>query len=145
MFSGTILSNLSLLTTIRVSTCFLNSTIASSACFIRFLPSKANGFVTTPTVRHPSSLAISATTGPAPLPVPPPIPAVMNTISDPEHISFNSFIFSSALSFPTEGIPPAPSPRVSDRPMLSTLGARDLARACASVLTAQNDTPSMRV
>mmetsp|Transcript_4911 Transcript_4911/g.11243 ORF Transcript_4911/g.11243 Transcript_4911/m.11243 type:complete len:283 (-) Transcript_4911:583-1431(-) len=145
VFSGTILKSLSLLTTINVSTCFLNSLIAASACCIRFLPSNAKGLVTTPTVKHPSSRAISATTGPAPLPVPPPMPAVMNTISLPLQICDISLWFSLADSAPTEGRPPAPRPRVIMRPMLRTFGARDLARAWASVLTAQKETPSMRV
>mmetsp|Transcript_18986 Transcript_18986/g.44475 ORF Transcript_18986/g.44475 Transcript_18986/m.44475 type:complete len:261 (+) Transcript_18986:451-1233(+) len=129
VFSGTILRSLSLLTTINVSTCLRSSTMAASACFIRFRPSNANGLVTTPTVRHPSSRAISATMGPAPEPVPPPIPAVMKTMSLPLQISLISAVFSSALSFPTSGTPPAPSPRVSDRPMFSTFGLRLLARA----------------
>ena len=49
------------------------------ACFMRFLPSKANGLVTTPTVRAPISLAIFAKTGAAPVPVPP--AALTNAIS----------------------------------------------------------------
>ena len=44
------------------------------------LPSNANGFVTIPTVRMPCSFAISAMIGAEPVPVPPPIPAVINTI-----------------------------------------------------------------
>ena len=53
------------------------------AWFCLFLPSQVNGFVTTAIVKIPSSLAIFATTGAAPVPVPPPIPAVINTISEP--------------------------------------------------------------
>ena len=37
------------------------------------------GYVTTPTVRMPASLDMRATTGAAPVPVPPPMPAVMKT------------------------------------------------------------------
>src|SRR5690606_42010471 len=48
-----------------------------------FLPSKGNGLVTTATVKIPNSRAISATTGAAPVPVPPPIPAAINIISAP--------------------------------------------------------------
>ena len=48
---------------------------------MRALPSKAKGLVTTPTTKMPISLAICATTGAAPVPVPPPIPAVTNNIS----------------------------------------------------------------
>ncbi len=54
----------------------------TAATFWR-LPSKAKGLVTTATVRMPSSRAISATTGAAPVPVPPPMPAVMNSMSAP--------------------------------------------------------------
>ena len=46
-----------------------------SALRMRVLPSKANGLVTTAMVRIPMSRAISATTGAAPVPVPPPMPA----------------------------------------------------------------------
>ena len=55
----------------------------SSAAFMRREPSKPNGLVTMPTVSAPSSRAIRATTGAAPVPVPPPSPAVMNTMSEP--------------------------------------------------------------
>jgi len=41
------------------------------------------GLVTTPTVRMPSERATSAITGAAPVPVPPPMPAVMNTMCAP--------------------------------------------------------------
>ena len=46
-------------------------------------PSKPNGLVTMPTVSAPSSRAMRATTGAAPVPVPPPSPAVMKTMSEP--------------------------------------------------------------
>jgi hypothetical protein len=46
-----------------------------------------NGFVTTATVRMPSSFASCATTGAAPVPVPPPMPAVMNSMSAPSMTS----------------------------------------------------------
>ena len=58
-----------------------NATTAStpdSAWVIRRFPSKLNGFVTTPIVRAPTSLATLATTGAPPVPVPPPSPAVTN-------------------------------------------------------------------
>ena len=42
-----------------------------------------NGFVTQATVSAPSSFAMAATTGAAPVPVPPPMPAVMKTMSAP--------------------------------------------------------------
>ena len=50
---------------------------------MRRRPSNGNGLVTTATVRMPISLASCATTGAAPVPVPPPMPAVMNTMSAP--------------------------------------------------------------
>mmetsp|Transcript_18546 Transcript_18546/g.42408 ORF Transcript_18546/g.42408 Transcript_18546/m.42408 type:complete len:214 (+) Transcript_18546:611-1252(+) len=128
--SGTIFNNRSLLTTIRVSTTSLNSSIARSACLILFLPSNPNGFVTTPTVRHPhSSLAIFATIGAAPLPVPPPMPAVTNTRSAPAQIFSISSRLSSAAAHPTSGTPPAPSPRVTAAPMLRRLRDIDRSRA----------------
>mmetsp|Transcript_36523 Transcript_36523/g.76009 ORF Transcript_36523/g.76009 Transcript_36523/m.76009 type:complete len:208 (+) Transcript_36523:1126-1749(+) len=130
VLSGTMRKSLSLDTTISVSTCFLNSSIAPSACFMRFRPSKAKGLVTTPTVRQSQSfLAMSATTGAAPEPVPPPIPAVIKTMSAPSHTRCTSLVFSKAACFPTEGSPPAPSPRVKVRPIFNTLGANDLAKA----------------
>ena len=59
-----------------------------SACSPRRVPSKPNGLVMIATVNAPTSCAIRATIGAAPLPVPPPAPAVMKIMSDP---------FSSAL------------------------------------------------
>ena len=45
-----------------------------SAICMRLRPSNANGLVTTATVSAPDSRASSATTGAAPVPVPPPMP-----------------------------------------------------------------------
>ena len=64
------------------STWALSSSAAFSATSLRLLPSNANGLVTTPIVSAPPSLAICATTGAAPEPVPPPSPAVMKTMSE---------------------------------------------------------------
>ena len=50
-------------------------------------PSKPKGLVTTATVSASSSLASDAITGAAPVPVPPPRPAVTNTMSAPCRIS----------------------------------------------------------
>ncbi len=55
----------------------------NSAVCLRFVPSNLNGVVTMPTVSAPTLRAISATTGAAPEPVPPPSPAVTNTMSEP--------------------------------------------------------------
>ena len=76
--------------TIRVSTFSLSFWIPVSACTARRLPSKPKGRVTTPMVRAPTDLAISAMTGAAPVPVPPPLPAVMNTMSAPLSTSSSS-------------------------------------------------------
>ena len=88
-----------------------------SAAARRRLPSNAKGLVTTPTVNAPTSLAHSATIGAAPVPVPPPIPAVINTISAPDIASVISSLLSSAAFFPISGFAPAPSPFVSLSPI----------------------------
>ena len=63
----------------------------------------------------------------------------------PSQICLKSLTFSRAAFSPTEGIPPAPSPLVICLPMFNRLGERDLSKACASVLMAQKDTPSILV
>ena len=75
-------------TTISVSTSAASASMPFSAAARRREPSKPNGLVTTPTVSAPSSRAIRATTGAAPVPVPPPSPAVMNTMSEPLSSAF---------------------------------------------------------
>ena len=55
-------------TVIRVSTSAPSASMPCSAAFIRREPSNPNGFVTMPTVSAPSSRAIRATTGAAPVP-----------------------------------------------------------------------------
>jgi len=72
---------------ISESTYCFSSVIPSSATDMRFLPSNGNGLVTTATVRIPNSLATWATMGAPPVPVPPPMPAVMNTMSAPSSSS----------------------------------------------------------
>ena len=72
---------------INESTCCCNSIIPSSAYCLRFLPSNRKGRVTTATVKIPMSLATSAIIGAAPVPVPPPMPAVIKTISAPANTS----------------------------------------------------------
>ncbi|MNV58660.1 hypothetical protein D3C71_1510470 [compost metagenome] len=52
-----------------------------SAARMRRAPSKLNGRVTTPTVKIFFARHASAMTGAAPVPVPPPIPAVMKHMS----------------------------------------------------------------
>ena len=70
-----------------VSTIPRSSWMPASAWRMRRGPSNWNGLVTQATVSAPSSLAIAATTGAAPVPVPPPIPAVMKTMSAPVRVS----------------------------------------------------------
>mmetsp|Transcript_20233 Transcript_20233/g.47079 ORF Transcript_20233/g.47079 Transcript_20233/m.47079 type:complete len:335 (-) Transcript_20233:472-1476(-) len=145
--SGIISNKRSLETTITVSTFSLSRSMAPTACFMRRLPSKTKGFVTMPTVRHPASLATSATTGAAPDPVPPPIPDVTKHRSVPATTSPISLRDSSAAMRPMSGFPPAPKPRVTPAPIFSTLAPLALLRpkACASVLRAQKSTPPTAV
>ena len=106
------------------------------------LPSNPKGRVTTPTVRAPRSLAIRAITGAAPVPDPPPIPAVMKTMSAPLIASVKASSLSSAALRPTSGRPPAPKPRVNLGPSWITVSAFVLLSACTSVLAAINSTPA---
>ena len=128
--------------TISVSTTSRRRWTPSSAWRMRCVPSNSNGLVTTPTVSAPISfLAISAMTGAAPVPVPPPSPAVTNTMSAPFSASLMSSRDSAAAPKPTSGFAPAPSPLVSSWPMLSLMSASHMASACASVFAATNSTP----
>ena len=68
---------------ISVSTWPCSSSTPFSACFIRREPSNWKGLVTTPTVRMPISRAALAMIGAAPVPVPPPMPAVMKHMWQP--------------------------------------------------------------
>ena len=122
--------------TIRESTYFRSSEIPFSAWSIFCSRSNANGLVTTATVRMPASCARRATTGAAPVPVPPPMPAVINTISAPFSAASISSLFSSALFSPTSGLLPAPRPLVSFAPIWILVVALELFSAFASVLTA---------
>ena len=90
-----------------------------------------------------SSRAISATMGAAPVPVPPPSPAVMHTMSAPERASRISLRLSSAARQPMAGSAPAPRPLVRSSPMWMVLSASERSRACRSVLMAMNSTPLM--
>src|SRR6266850_1179465 len=98
---------------ITVSTLSCSSRSPCSACSRRFFPSKPNGLVTTATTRAPSSEARLATIGTAPVPVPPPRPEVMNTMSAPCSASMIFSESSSAAWRPMSGLLPAPSPLVS--------------------------------
>ena len=124
-----------------VSTLALSCSAAFSAMSLRRLPSKLNGFVTTPIVSAPRSFAISATTGAAPEPVPPPRPAVMKTMSESRSASVIFSASSSAARWPIAASPPAPSPRVILSPIRILWGASDCRSAWASVFTPMNSTP----
>ena len=125
---------------IIVSTLPVNASIPRSACSLRFLPSKPNGFVTTPTVNAPASRAHSATTGAAPVPVPPPIPAVTKTMSAPCNAFKISSRLSSAASRPTSGFAPAPKPLVAFSPIWMRTGTLVPSNACVSVLATRKST-----
>ncbi len=74
-------SSRSLGMTMSVSTFSRSSSIPSSAVFIRRDPSQSNGLVTMATVKMSRLRAMAATTGAPPVPVPPPMPAVMKAMS----------------------------------------------------------------
>ena len=105
--------------------------------FLR-LPSKLNGSVTTPTESVPRSCAILATTGAAPVPVPPPRPAVTKTRSAP-FIASRILSFASRAAFsPSAMLPPVPRPFVRSSPIcsVSTPSSATRASCLASVLMA---------
>ena len=141
IFSWLIIFSRSLGMTIRLSTCISRLAMPCSARPIFRLPSKAKGLVTMPTVRMPRSWATSATTGAAPVPVPPPMPAVIKTICAPFRTLAISSLLSSAARWPTSGSAPAPRPLVSLAPSCTLIVAWFLDRACWSVLKAMNSTP----
>ncbi len=127
---------------ISVSHLARSLSIPSRACCIRRPPSNSNGLVTTPTVSAPiSSLAISAITGAAPVPVPPPSPAVTKTMSAPFSASLMSSRLSAAAPPPISGFAPAPNPLVSWWPIESLMSASHAWSAWTSVLMAMNSTP----
>ena len=85
--------------------------------------------MTTATVKIPNSFAISAITGLAPVPVPPPKPAVINNIS----VSDIAFAIASLLSFadalPIPGSIPAPRPLVVSIPICIFVATWDCAKS----------------
>src|SRR6266403_3945275 len=125
----------------RVSTTLSSSAMPASAKRIRRWPSKWNGLVTTPMVRMPSARAVLAIMGAAPVPVPPPMPAVTNTMLAPERWSRISSRTSCAAAAPTSGCEPAPKPCVTWVPIWMMRCAFDMASACASVLATMKSTP----
>ena len=82
-------------TMIIVPTFLRISLMPSSACRMRLRPSNRKGRVTMPTVSAPASRASWHTTGAAPVPVPPPMPQVMNTRSALPRTRLQSSRFSS--------------------------------------------------
>src|SRR5271169_6098545 len=89
----------------------------------------------------PRSRAVLAITGAAPVPVPPPMPAVTKHIWTPERWSRISSITSSAAARPTSGCEPAPSPSVTCTPIWMMRSAFDMVSACASVFATTKSTP----
>src|SRR5438477_7076552 len=132
----------SLGSTMSASTLLRRALMPSSAVSLRTRPSNANGRVTTPMVSAPASLAAWATMAAEPVPVPPPMPAVMNTMSESLTTSASSARLSSAASRPRVQSPPAPRPRVSLLPICTLTSAWHRSSACLSVLTAMNCTLS---
>ena len=130
--------------TIRVSTLVDSSSLAFTALIRRFAPSNEKGRVTTATVRAPSSWATLARTGAAPLPVPPPMPAVRKIMSIPRTISRKSSSDSSADCRPNSGFPPTPNPLLTLSPIRTRVSAWQRASAWASVFIPTNSTPEIR-
>ena len=116
----------------------------SVACWLRRRPSNKNGTVTMPTVKMPRSLHAWAMTGAAPVPVPPPIPAVKNAmrVSVPSRSSTSSRL-SIAAFLPTSGRAPAPCPPVRVAPSCTLRGTGLMSKAWASVLQTMKSTPLM--
>ena len=139
-------SSLSFGITINVSTSLASQFKPLFACCCRWCPSKGNGFVTTPTVKQPKScLAIRATTGAPPVPVPPPIPAATNAKSVPASASRTSSALSSKQAIPNSGTPPTPIPFANLSPTRSRRCESANANACASVFVAMYSTPGIRL
>jgi len=130
------------LITINESTCLLNSSTPFWACCVLLFPSNWNGIVTIPTVKISISFAIFAIIGAAPVPVPPPIPAVIKTILVCTlNICWISWILSAAACAPISGFAPAPKPDVKWAPNWILLGIGLFSSACASVLQITKSTP----
>ncbi len=135
--------SLSLGTTMSASTHLRSLAIPSSAYRILLAPSNIKGLVTTATVRMPISFAVWAIIGMAPVPVPPPMPAVRYTMSEPLRYSLISASDSFAACSPIWGRAPAPNPFVTLSPRTILFWLRDMSRLLMSVLTARISTPSI--
>ena len=110
---------------------------------MRIFPSDANGSVTTATVSAPAFFAASAMMGAEPVPVPPPMPQVMNTRDASPMAAFMSSMDSWAAFSPTAGFEPAPLPLLTCLPSIIFLLARTLSRCLASVFMAMRLTPEV--
>src|SRR5450759_1344529 len=95
------------------------------------------------TTSAPASDASRATTGAAPVPVPPPMPAVTKTMSEPVRTCVILSASSSAALRPTSGFDPAPMPRDVVRPSCSFVEARFTRSTWRSVFAATNSIPLM--
>ena len=134
------INNLSLETTKIQSTLSLSLFKPLIELTFLFCPSNVKGRVTIATTKAPSSFATRATTGAAPVPVPPPIPAATNTMLAPFTISLISASLASAAFSPIDGSPPAPNPPVISLPRINLLGDFEVDKACLSVFATQNVT-----
>ena len=110
----------------RVSICSVNFSIPASADFSFLQPSKEKGFVTTAMDKMFISLHKRAITGVAPVPVPPPMPAVRIAMLHPLRIDLIASSLSSAEAQPISGLPPAPKPPVSFGPIVRVCAAWEL-------------------
>ena len=131
----------SLLITNNASTfSFISLTPLIAFTILGFI-SNWNGIVTIPIVNIPISFAIWAIMGAAPVPVPPPIPAVINTIWVVSlKRAFICSMLVSAAARPFSGLPPAPRP-VSPNCIL--VGTLERLRAWLSVLHIAKETSLM--
>ena len=99
------------------STSFSRAAKPTLAFRVRSSPSQPKGTVTMPMVRMPWLRHILATSGAAPVPVPPPMPAVINTILVlPSIMARISSSLSMAASLPRSGTAPAPKPSDAVKP-----------------------------
>ena len=135
-----VIKSLSLLTTMMASTFSLSLFKPAMELTTLFLPSKVNGRVTIAITNAPASRAIRATTGAAPVPVPPPIPAATKTMFASLTISRISSALASAAFSPISGSPPAPKPPVISWPKIKRWRDLLVLKACLSVLATQKST-----
>ena len=110
-FTPSISSSLSFGITSIVSQCSLSLSSPHSAFCLRNDPSDLNGYVTTAIVIAPCCFANRAICPAAPVPEPPPMPAVIIANWVSLVIRRRTISDSSAAASPFVGSPPAPLPR----------------------------------